>query len=659
MSLSPLRVLLGRPLANREQASRKIGPLEAVPTMGLDGLGSAAYGPEAALTILAPLGAAGLHLAKPLIGLITALLVVLYFSYRQTVKAYPSNGGAYVVARENLGVQASLLAAAAIMIDYVLNAAVGVSAGVAALTSVLPGLQPYTLPVCLGVLAAITLANLRGLGESGRLFGAPTYLFLASFLFILGLGVVRSILSGGHPHPLSPPPPLPRASESLTLWLWLRAFASGCTAMTGVEAVSNGVDVFREPVVDQARRTLTLIVGALAVLLIGVSVLAGAYQVGAMDQTRPGYQSVLSQLAGAVVGRGWLYDVAMGSVTAVLCLSAATSFVGFPNLCRLLARDDFLPRPFATVGRRLVYSVGIVYLAVTSGLLLAVFGGVTDRLIPLFAIGAFMTFTLSQAGMVAHWRRTPGRHLWPLAINALGAVCTGAALLVILAAKFVEGAWITALAVPAVIALLTAVKRYYARLAERTRCRTPLKLEETEPPTLLVAFQDWSQLSAHALRFAMTLSPDVLGVHLMALEGPDVEERASAVKETWAAMVERPLRASGVEKPPRLVLLQAPYRSLHEPLLKFIRRTDDETPGRSVAVLIPELVKLHWWQHLLHNGRAGRLREMLLREGGSRLIVIDVPWRSDQPARPKPFADEGARARAASGLTHPAGELAT
>ena len=494
MSFSATRLLLGRPLANREQGSHRIGPFEAVPTMGLDGLGSSSYGPEAALTVLAPLGAAGLHLIGPIVGLIVALLAVLYLSYRQTVKAYPGNGGAYVVARENLGETASLLAAAAIMIDYVLNAAVGVSAGVGALTSILPALQPFTLWLCLGVLALITLANLRGLGESGRLFALPTYVFIVSFLALIALGLFRTFAAHGHPHAVIAPPPLGHASEGVGLWLLMRAFASGCTAMTGVEAVSNGVGAFREPVVKNAHRTLSLIVGVLAALLVGVSLLAHAYHLGAMDQSRPGYQSVLSQLTAAVAGRGWFYDVAMASVVGVLCLSAATSFVGFPNLCRLVARDDFLPRPFATVGRRLVYSVGIGYLAVSSGLLLIVFGGVTDRLIPLFAIGAFLTFTLSQAGMVARWRKTPGRHLGSLAVNAAGALATGAALLVILAAKFLEGAWITALAVPAVILLLRSVKRYYVKLEAQTRCPTPLRLEETQPPTLLVAFQDWSRL---------------------------------------------------------------------------------------------------------------------------------------------------------------------
>ncbi len=648
MRLSPISLLLGRTLANREQGSRRIGPFEAVPTMGLDGLGSSSYGPEAALTILAPLGAASLHLVAPIIGLIVALLAVLYLSYRQTVKAYPSNGGAYVVARENLGENASLLAAAAIMIDYVLNAAVGISAGVGALTSILPSLQPFTLWLCLGVLALTTLVNLRGLGESGRLFALPTYVFIVSFLALIALGLFKAFAAHGHPQAVVAAPSLGHAVEGVSVWLLLRAFASGCTAMTGVEAVSNGVGAFREPVVKNAHRTLSLIVGVLATLLIGVSLLANAYHLGAMDQSKAGYQSVLSQLTAAVVGRGWFYDVAMASVVGVLCLSAATSFVGFPNLCRLVARDDFLPRPFATVGRRLVYSVGIGYLAVSSGLLLIVFGGVTDRLIPLFAIGAFLTFTMSQAGMVAHWRKVEGRHLGSLVINAAGALSTGAALLVILSAKFLEGAWITALAVPAVIVLLKMVKRYYVRLGNETRSTTPLRLDETQPPTILVAFQDWSRLSERALRFALTLSPDVVGVHLMALEGPDVEERQSTVRQTWADMVETPLRAAGMAKPPRLVLIQAPFRTLHEPLLKLIRRTDDDTPGRSVAVLIPELVKLRWWQHLLHNGRAGRLREMLLRHGDDRLVVIDVPWRPDPPRHARALADEPSPARGAS-----------
>src|SRR4051812_38911200 len=564
--------------------------------MGLDGLGSSAYGPEAALTVLIPSGAAGLAHVGTVLLPILALLAVLYVSYRQTVRAYPSNGGAYTVARENLGTGASLLAAAALMIDYVLNVAVGISAGVAALISAVPVLHPYILPLCLAILALITLVNLRGTLDAGRLFAVPTYLFVASFLLLLGLGVCRAVTSGGHPQPVVPPPALPAATEAASLWLLLRAFASGCTAMTGVEAVSNGVGAFREPVVRNAHRTLTAIVLILGVLLGGIAYLARAYGIGAMDQARDGYQSVLSQLAGAVVGRGVFYDVAIGSLLCVLCLSANTSFVDFPRLCRLVARDGFLPRPFAVVGRRLVYSVGILYLAAAAGLLLAAFGGITDRLIPLFAIGAFLTFTLSQAGMVVHWRRELRKrragvgHRGSLAINAAGALTTGAALAVILAAKFAEGAWITVLAIPCVILLLRSIRRYYDGLEAHLRDPGPLDLRRAEPPVVLVATEGWNRLTDKALGFALRLSPDVVAVHLTALEGPDAgEEEERSLRERWAAEVERPARAAGL-RPPRLVRLQAPYRRIHVPFLEFVGELEAEHPGRPIAVLIPELV---------------------------------------------------------------------
>src|SRR5581483_4316221 len=363
---------------------------------GLDGLGSASYGPEAALAVLAPLGAASLVWVGAVMAPIILLLVVLYFSYRQTVVAYQTNGGAYTVSKENLGRYPSLVAAAALMIDYVLNVAVGISAGVGALTSSVPSLLPYTLPLCLGILAVVTLANLRGTGEAGWLFALPTYLFIVSFVGLVAVGTWRVATSGGHPEPLVPPPPIGRGTEAVSLWLLMRAFAAGCTAMTGVEAVSNAVGAFKPPVTRRAHQTLTVICVTLGILLAGVAFLAHGYRLAAMDQTRPGYQSVLSQLASAVAGRGVVYYTAMGSVLAVLCLSANTSFVGFPRLSRLVATDGFLPRPFALADRRLVFSVGIVFLTVTAGALLIAFGGITDRLIPLFAVGAFLTFTLSQ-----------------------------------------------------------------------------------------------------------------------------------------------------------------------------------------------------------------------------------------------------------------------
>lgn len=306
-------LVLGRRLANREFKERRIGAFEGLPAMGLDGLGSSAYGPEAALTVLIPLGAASLHYIGWVTAPTVALLAILFVSYRQTIAAYPGNGGAYIVARENLGPDASLVAAAALMIDYALNVAVGISAGVAALVSAAPALHPFILELCLAVLGLVTVANLRGTLDAGRAFALPTYLFVASFALIIGLGLVRAAMSGGSPAPVIAPPALGPASEAVTLWLLLRAFASGCTAMTGVEAVSNGMSAFKEPAVKYGRRTLTLICFLLGLLLVGVAYLASVFHVGAMDQTKDGYQSVLSQLAQAVVGRGMFYHVAMGA----------------------------------------------------------------------------------------------------------------------------------------------------------------------------------------------------------------------------------------------------------------------------------------------------------------------------------------------------------
>ena len=364
--MSILTLLLGRRLSNAENSGEKITEVEGVPAMGLDALSSAAYGPEAALTILLPLGVAGLTQIVPITVAVLVLLFILFFSYWQTIEAYPSNGGSYTVASDNLGAPAGLLAGTALMVDYTLNVAVGISAGIAALTSAVPSLHPWTLPLCLAVLAVITLLNLRGTQEAGLAFAIPTYLFVVVWIGLLLFGLAKAM--AGHPTPVAKPPPIPAATQAVGLWLILRAFASGCTAMTGVEAVSNAVGAFKAPSVKHAHRTLAGIVILLALLLLAIAMLAQAYAIGAMDQSKPGYQSVLSQLAAALAGRGVVYDVAIGSVLAVLCLSANTSFVGFPRLCRLMARDRVSAAfGFAMPGRRLVYSLGILFLAVAAG----------------------------------------------------------------------------------------------------------------------------------------------------------------------------------------------------------------------------------------------------------------------------------------------------
>jgi len=623
--------ILGRRLANREWTRRKIGALEAIPAMGLDGLGSSAYGPEAALTMLVPLGAAALSYVGWIMASIMALLCILFVSYWQTTRAYPTNGGAYTVAKENLGSNASLLAAAALMIDYVLNVAVGISAGVAALTSALPQWQPHALALCIGILIFIALMNLRGTLDAGRLFAVPTYLFIASFLIILVYGSYKTMVSGGHPQALIAPAALPPTTQAMTIWLFLRAFASGCTAMTGVEAVSNGMSAFREPAVKHGHRTLAFIVVTLGVLLAGIAYLASAYRIGAMDQTQAGYRSVLSQLAAAVVGQGVLYYVAMASLLSVLALSANTSFVDFPRLCRAVAQDGYLPKSFAIAGRRLVFSVGILYLTICAAVLLILFGGITDRLIPLFAIGAFMTFTLSQAGMVMHWRKLLQKerrrvHRVHMLINFFGTVATAAALCIIIVAKFSEGAWITLAVIPCVLALLKAVRRYYDDLAAHTRDATPLSLSQIELPVVLVAIDKWNKLADKAITLALSLSPDVIGVHLTQLSGPDSEERHRSLQQQWRVDVEAPALRAGLT-PPRLTILQAPFRTIHEPVLKLAEQLQDEYAQRPIAVLIPELVRQHWYQHLLHTGRGARLRRQLVKHGGARLTIISVPWR--------------------------------
>ena len=625
-----LNVLIGRRLANAEAQGRKITTLEGFAAMGLDGLSSSAYGPEAALVILMAAGSAGLGEIRPVMLTVLLLLLMLFVSYWQTIEAYPSNAGSYTVARENLGANAGLLAATALMIDYVLNVAVGISAGVGALTSAVPQLHPYTLPLCMGILVLITIVNLRGTMEAGIVFSVPTYLFVASFGGLLLFGIIKTLGAAGNPHPVVPPPALSPGSEAVTLWLLLRAFASGCTAMTGVEAVSNGVSAFRDPTMKYAHRTLAAIVLTLAVLLAAIAYLAPAYRVVAMDQSQSGYQSVLSQIAAAVVGRGAVYYIAIGSLLAVLCLSANTSFVAFPQLCRIVAQDAYLPRAFTAPGRRLVYSVGILWLTLTAGALLIVFGGITDRLIPLFAVGAFLAFTLSQLGMAVHWHRQRGRPL-RLAINGAGALATGAALAVILGAKFVEGAWITVIAIPLVLALLKAIKRYYDLIDQQLREDEPANLHNLQSPIAVVPLQRWDRLAEKALRYSLTLSSDVVAIHLTKLEGPDAKEHLGRLRRQWRDDVERHAQEAGLT-PPELIISPSPYRSFAGHLLKHISEIQALHPGRPTFVVIPEIVKEHWWDYLLLDiSRVRKLRWALLCHGGPDLAVVTVPWAREQP----------------------------
>jgi len=613
--------IFGAPLASSEEEDQKVGVFAGIPMLGLDALSSAAYGPEAALTILLPIGAVGLNYIGPIIGALVLLLVLLFLSYRQTIASYPGGGGSYTVASENLGHRVGLLAGAALMLDYVLNVAVGISAGVGALVSAVPALHSHILALCLVILALITLVNLRGTRESGVAFALPTYLFVATLILVIIVGVARVLLSGGHPHPVITPPALPKAIVPVSLWLLLRAFASGCTAMTGVEAVSNGVSAFKAPSVKHAQNTLGAIVLILGVLLAGIGYLAHAYGIGATDPDSPAYQSVLSLLIAAVFGRGAFYYVTIGGILAVLCLSANTSFADFPRLCKLIAQDHYLPHSFANRGRRLVYSMGIIILALFSAAILTIFGGITDRLIPLFAIGALLAFTLSQAGMVVHWKRLGGiKSALPAFVNGLGAVATGVAVSIVLVAKFVDGAWITALLIPAGVLLFAAVKRHYEYVARDLVCTRSIDLGQLKPPIVVVPIKSWTTITEKALRFALQLSQDIKAVHIATDEAD-----TNLIRSQWNTYVEGPIRNAGLA-PPELTVVASPYRRLFNPLLDYIDTLKAEYPDRTIAVIIPELVESRWYQYPLHNQRATGLKAALLLKGGNQVVVINVPW---------------------------------
>jgi amino acid transporter len=616
-----LDLVVGKPIKTSDERAEKIGPAQGIPIFGLDGLSSAAYGPEAALSLLIPLGLLGVRYIVPISAAIIILLVIVYFSYRQTIAAYPSGGGSYTVARFNLGAPASLLAAAALLADYILTAAVGISAGVGALVSAAPSLLPHTVSICVGILIVITILNLRGVHDAGLAFAVPTYLFVGTLLITIVAGVFRVALSGGHPTPVAPLPPPPHMTEAVSYWLLLKVFASGCTALTGVEAVSNGVKAFREPAVKNAQRTLTVIILVLAVLLAGISYLVKVYGIAATDPGQPGYQSLLSMLIAAIFGKGYFYYLTMGSILFVLALSANTAFADFPRLCRAIAQNNYLPHAFGYLGRRLVYTYGIVILAVLCGGLLILFGGVTDRLIPLYAVGAFLAFTLSQSGMVMHWRKNRGPHWLKSAfVNGLGALVTGVTVVVVLVAKFAEGAWITLLFIPLTIAFFVVVRRHYHSVKLLTTCKVPVQTASlSHPPIAVIPIDRWSNISRQGIEFAARLSPEVIALHV------EPTEHSELLQEDWERYVEQPFRAAGKEAP-KLLLLPSPYRFIIIPIVQSILDLSKQHPDRSIIVVIPELVEDKWYEYFLHNQRGRLLQWMLLVQGNERIFTVTAPW---------------------------------
>jgi amino acid transporter len=612
--------LFGRPLATSEERAEHIGVAAGIPIFGLDALTSAAYGPETALALLIPLGMVGIQFIVPIISAILILLIIVYFSYRQTIAAYPGGGGSYTVATENLGTGPGLLAAAALMIDYILTAAVGISAGVEAVVSDQQWLLPHTLLLCLVILGVLALVNMRGVKDTGAAFILPTFLFVGSLLVSIGVGAFHVFKTGGHPvHTVPLPPP---SIKLIGYWLLLKAFSNGCAAMTGVEAVSNGVMAFGEPRTKNAQRTLTVIIGILIILLFGTAWLAKKYQIMAMDPSDPNYQSLLSLIVKAVFGRGWFYHATMWSVFLALCLSANTAFADFPRLTRAIAMRDYLPHVFILRGRRLLFSHGIYALTGLTAVILIMFGGITDRLISLYAIGAFLAFTLSQAGMVMHWRNEDpthkGRH-WHMFVNGTGAVATGVTTVIVLIAKFTSGAWVTALLVPTLILLMIGVKQHYTRVNGQMVDMTPLNVSNLQEPLVVIPMARWDRITEKAMRFGMLLSKEIKVVNV------DCDDGEEALCTIWDKKVLEPIQQEHLAEP-ELVTLHSSYRLVIGPLIDYIFELERQNPGRKVAVLLPELVVRHWWENLLHNQRVQLLKLILLLKGNQRIIVVNIPW---------------------------------
>jgi amino acid transporter len=580
---STWHVLIGRPLRAQETGRQRLSPIEGLPALSLDALTSVAYGPEAIIVVLAVAGASALHLVLPITVAIVVLLAILVISYRQVITAYPMGGGAYAVSRANLGPAVSLVAAAALIVDYTLTVSVSIAAGVGAFTSAYPRFTSATVPLCLGILALVTILNLRGLGETARAFLLPTMIFIVGLLAIIAVGLIHP-LAVGSPQPGRSLLPT-HALQAVSVLLVLKAFSAGCSALTGVEAIANGVPLFKEPRQARAKRTEMLLGVILGVMLLGLAVLAKRWHVGPRSN-----QTVLSQIMAQAVGRHWAYYTVSLTITVVLALAANTSFGGLPVLTSLLARDNYLPHFFSLRGDRQVFANGIWVLAVLSGLLLVVVRGNTNAMIPLFAIGVFIGFTLAQSGLVVHWYRTrsPGWRRRAL-INGIGATVTGISTLIFLISKFVQGAWVVVLVIPAFVYLFTRVHHYYVQLGvDLGFGQVPLKPVEKRT-TVVVPVTGVSKLTQHAMSEALSLGQEVIAISVL-LEQGDESDHETALRQQWDAW------DPGIE----LHILHNDYASIVEPVTDFIDELREHTDDQ-IVVLIPVVIPDQLRYRFLHN----------------------------------------------------------
>lgn len=605
-----LHLLIGPPLPTQRLAGERLNKIRALAAFSPDALSSIAYANQEIFLGLSVAGAAGLSYSLPIGLVIVGILVTVAISYAQTLPAYPTGGGSYAVARANLGQGVGLLAAACLLIDYVLTAAVSLTAGVAAIASAFPALWPYRVALSLAFLVLITLANLRGLREAGTLMAIPVYFFLGSYLMMLAVGAVKALLSS----PGSFEATAPAATEPLTAWLVLHALAAGCTALTGIEAISNGVPAFRPPEAKNAAQTLVIMALLMGTLFLGSIGLTQYFAVVAEPD-----ETILSALVRRVLGTNVLYVVVQTATLLILVVAANTSFAGFPRLASILAQDGYAPRPLSFLGDRLVFSNGMLLLAGLTGLLIVAFNGDSHALIPLFAVGVFLAFTLSQAGMVVHWLRVRGP-VWGLkaAINGIGALATTLTLGVVLISKFVEGAWLVVLLIPLLLLAFHIVKEHYREVARELTLRdatpeavaTPLRA-----PRVVLPISGVHRGVIEALRYARSISNRVTAVYVEV--NPGDAERIRQQWETWG---------QGVP----LVVVPSPYRSIVGPLLEYLDRLDAESgDGQLASILLPEFVPAKWWQHLLHNQTAWLLKLALLyrrRRFGKVRAIIDIPW---------------------------------
>jgi len=600
------RLLVGRPLASESEQATRLPKLLALPVFAADALASTAFASQEILAVLWPVaGAASIGYLVPISLVVVALLVVVVTSYFQTLHAYPNGGGSYIVSRENLGQGVGLVAAASLMVDYILTVSVSIAAGVAAITSAVAPLRSHVVAVGLLLIVLIMLANLRGAKESGTLFAGPTYAYIVLMAFTVVWGIAQSAL--GHVAPIEPSGTQSVALAGVTLFLLMRAFSSGAVALSGVEAISNGIQAFRKPEPRNAAITLIWAAAILGALFFGIALLAARLHPVYSEQ-----ETILSQMARALYGRGAMYIAVQASTAAILVLSANTAFADFPRLSGIVAADGFLPRQLASRGDRLVLSNGIIALAVVAGGLYAGFGGQTTALIPLFAVGLFMSFTLSQAGMVVHHRRLrePG---WrpKLAINAVGSVATAVVTLVVLVSKFTEGAWIPTALIPLIVFGFVMINRHYRKVADTTAVGVDERVPTVRIAALVLVGPSVNRGVLNAIGFASAMNPDLVQAIHVAFD----EHGAAALRDQWAHhQIDVPLD-----------IIDSPYRDLSGPILDYIDRLDALDAGDTLTIILPEFVVHGWWQQLLHNQSALWLKLRLLFRPNTVVISIPVP----------------------------------